>query len=416
MNKLVHIRSTSSTTLTKEIKPSMIYIPLEDIKGNVYKNLTKKGQYIFKGDPLAVNKKQELKIHSSVSGYVMNQAEKIISNGKTVKCIVVQNDYKEKIRKEKIYKKSNYTKEEFINSLKENGIVGLSGSIYPTYKKYQIDNIKYLLINAVECEPYVSCDKSVISNYVEEILETIDNIQEIMNIPKAIIVIKKTDISSYKLLFKYIGTYPNIEIYQTRDIYPNGWERILIMNTLGITYDKYPSEKGIIVNNVSTIYAIYEMLKYNKPLTERIITISGPGIKNKTNIKVKIGTPASDIIKEIGYKNIKNPLFIIGGLLNGNSLPTDDVVITKDVNSLFIIENNFEKSRPCIKCGKCMEVCPVNISPVLIMENNNNIKNLERLKPNKCIECGLCSYICPSKIEVREFVRSSKEKVNKDGV
>lgn len=414
MNKLVHIRSTSSTTLTKEIKQSMIYIPLEDIKGNIYKNLTKKGQYVFKGDVVGVTK--ELKVHSSVSGYVINTEYKLISNGKKVKCITIQNDYKEKIRKEKILNKKNYTKEEFINSLKENAIVGLSGSIYPTYKKYQIDNIKYLLINAVECEPYVSCDKSIIFNYPEEILETIDNIQEIMNIPKAIIVIKETDISSYKSISKYIGTYPNIQIYQTRDIYPNGWERILIMNTLGITYDKYPSEKGIIVNNVSTIYSIYEMIKYNKPLTERIITMNGPGIKNKTNIKVKIGTLASDIIKELGYKNINNPLFIIGGPLNGNSLPTDEVVITKDVNSLFIIENNFKKSLPCIKCGKCMEVCPVNISPVLIMENNNNIKNLEKLKPNKCIECGLCSYICPSKIEVREFVRASKEKVNKDGV
>ena len=119
----------------------------------------------------------------------------------------------------------------------------------------------------------------------------------------------------------------------------------------------------------------------------------------------------SEIFPE-GYTNIKNPLFIAGGPMMGNSLPTDEVIITKDVNCILVIEDHFEKNLPCIKCGKCMEVCPVGIYPVLIMETRDNLDKVKELKPEKCIECGLCSFTCPSKIEVREFVRIAKEKVN----
>ena len=236
-----------------------------------------------------------------------------------------------------------------------------------------------------------------------------------MKIPKAIIVTKDTNTSSIDSFNKYIGTYPNIQMCLVEDAYPNGWERLVVKNALGIEYNKYPIEKGIVVSNVSTIYAIYEMLKYNRPLTERVITITGPGIKKKTNVKVKIGALASEIIMNLdGYKDIQNPLFIAGGPMMGNSMPTDDVIITKDLNCILVIEDHFEKNLPCIKCGKCIEVCPVDIAPVLIMNNHDNHDNLKNLNPNKCIECGLCSYICPSKIEVREFVRIAKEKVKEE--
>ena len=238
---------------------------------------------------------------------------------------------------------------------------------------------------------------------------------EIMKIPKAYIVMKETNTDSIKMINKYIKTYPNISTSLVKDAYPNGWERLVVKNTLGIEYDKYPSEKGIIVSNVSTIYAIYEMIEYNRPLTERIITITGPGIKKKRNVKVKIGALASEVIAALdGYKDIENPLFIAGGPMMGNSIPTDDVIITKDINCLLVIEDHFEKNLPCIKCGKCMEVCPVGIYPVLIMENRDNINKINKLNAIKCIECGLCSFTCPSKIEVREFVRIAKEKVKNE--
>ena len=417
MNKPLKINSSYKIDYNIDVKfkPELVYIPLENRYGNTYKYLVKEGDYVYKGQVVAINKYHNFPIHSSVSGYAVCGSNKIISNGKKIKCVVIENDFKEKYEKSKLKKKdiSKYTKEMFIDDLRENGISGLGGADYPTFLKYSIDNIKCLVINAVECEPFVSCDKVVVANYADNILEAIDNILDIMKIPRAIIAISNNDVKSIRMFNKYIKTYPNISLSLVENAFPNGWERLVIRNTLGIEYDRYPSDKGIIVNNVSTIYAIYEMFKYNRPLTERVITITGTGIKKRKNVKVKIGSLASDVINEIDeYKNIKKPLFVVGGPMMGKSMPCDDVVITKDVTSILVIDDNFEKNLPCIKCGKCTMVCPVNIMPVLIMENINNIDNLNKLKCNKCIGCGLCSYICPSKIEVREFVNIAKEKVN----
>lgn len=400
------------------IKPQIIYVPLENKFDINYKHLVKQGDYVFKGDVVAINESIDFPLHSSVSGYAITGTKKIMNNGKKIKCVVIENDFKEKYR-DKIGAKrnlSNYTKEEFISLLKNSGITGLGGSDFPTFKKYNTDKeIDYLLVNGVECEPYIGCDKAVMNNYTEEILECVDSILEIMKIKKAYIVIKENNEKTLTKLKKYIGTYPNIDIRTMPDMYPAGWERSIVEYVLDKKYENYPIEIGAIVSNVSTIYAIYEMLKYNRPLTERIITITGTGIKKPTNVKVKIGALLSEIIENIeGYKEIKNPLFIAGGPMMGTSLPTDELVVTKDLNCVLVIDDIEQTNYPCIKCGKCTYVCPSKIYPVLIMENYNNEKSLKDLRPEKCIECGLCSYVCPSKIEVREFVRIAKGKVNRE--
>jgi len=400
-----------SKKIIDDIKIQIIYIPLESTLGYVYKPQVKVGEYVCIDDTLGINVVTDFVLKSSVSGTVVGIQKKYISNGKLVDCLVIENDFKEKYRNKLGKKKdiTKYSKESFIYMLQNAGITGMGGGDYPTFMKYDIDNkINCLIVNGVECEIAASSDNAVMYNYPEEILECIDAIMEIMDIDKAYIAVNENNSIIIKKLLKYINTYPNIKIYPVVDAYPSGWERALVSEVTGLRYDKTPSEVGVISNNVGTVYSIYQILKYNKPITEKIVTIAGDGIKKPANYKVKIGTNFNELmLKTDGYKQLKNPVLVAGGKMMGKSIPSDDLIITKDLNTILVLEDEEIKSEACIKCGKCSEVCPVGIMPVMIIDNSKKAKSLGI---DKCIKCGLCSYVCPAKIEVREMLEAIKEK------
>ena len=391
--------------INDDVKMQIIYIPLESKMGYKYKENVRVMDYVCIGTVIGKSNVCDIPLISTVSGVVVGFQEKYISNGKKVKCIVIENDFKEKYLN-KVGKKKDitkYSKNEYVYMLRENGITGLAGSDFPTYIKYDTDKkVKYLIVDGAECEVYASADGALMMNYAEEILEGIDAIMEIMGIEKAYIAINERNEGIIKKILKYIYTYPNIKVYSLPDAYPNGYERYLVSEILGLTYDRLPIEVGVINENVSTIYAIYEMLKYHKPLTERIVTLAGEGVKNPCNYKLKIGTNLSELLmKTNNFKKIKNPILIAGGAMMGKSIASDDFIITKDVNCVLLLEENQEKVYPCIKCGKCSEVCPVGIIPSKILDDP---KRALDFKINKCVSCGLCSYVCPSKIEVRDEI------------
>ena len=388
-----------------DIPIQIVYIPLENRMGHIYEETVHVGEYVCIGSIVGKSNMTEVPLLSTVSGTVVGFSDKYISNGKLVKCVVIENDFKEKY-KNKVGKKNNitkYSKDEFIDLLKNSGILGMSGSGFPTYIKYNTNNkINYLIIDGAECEVYCSCDSARMYNNVEEILECIDAIMEIMDIKKAYIAINEKNEMIINKFLRHINTYPNIKIYPLMDAYPNGYERYLISEILGISYDKLPIEVGVINENVSTIYAIYEMLKYHKIISERIVTISGDGIKKPANYKLKIGTNFSEVLLKTDILNeIDNPLLVCGGAMMGKSISSDELIITTDVGCVLIMNDKKEKTLSCIKCGKCTEVCPMNLIPSLIMDNP---KMASELKIDKCVKCGLCSYVCPSKIDVRECI------------
>ena len=388
----------------------IMYIPLESKMGYKYNETVKVGDYVCIGTVLGKNAIAEVPLLSSVSGTVVGFENKYLSNNKLVKCIVIENDFKEKYI-DKVGKKKDitkYSKDEFIYLLKKCAILGLSGSGFPAYIKYDHDKeIKYLIVDGAECEIYPSADGTRMYHNPEEILECIDAIMEIMHIEKAYIAINEKNEMIINKFLKHINTYPNIKIYPLIDAYPNGYERYLVNEILGLTYDKYPIDVGVINENVSTIYAIYEALKYHKPLVERIVTISGPGIKKPNNYLLKVGTNFSEVLLKTDiYKELKKPLLIAGGAMMGTSIKTDDLIVTPDLNAILVLEDKDEEATACIKCGKCAEVCPMNLIPSLIMDMPKKAKGLQI---NKCINCGLCSYVCPAKIEVREIIKKIKE-------
>lgn len=393
-------------------KPEYVYIPLINGNDRDITVLVKKDDYVFKGTHLGKRKGNiKIPIISSVSGKVVDFENKLYLDGKEVRCVKIENDFKEKLVDRKTSDK--ITKKEFLNLLYENGIVGLGGAGFPTHIKYDTETkIKTLIVNAVECEPYISADHELFMKHPEEILECIDMILEINDIDNAMIAVKKTNLELIKLLNNYIGTYLKIDIVEVPNIYPMGWEKVLIEEVLDQKYDKLPIEIGVVVNNVSTIFAIYNVLKYNEPYTERIVTFAGNALKNPHNILVKIGTPVNEILSSlIKFKNDTDINLIAGGPMMGESIKKNDLVISPSLNCILVMKNNEEEAITCLRCGKCVEVCPSGLSPVLIKDNLNKIENLKNLDVNKCISCGLCSYICPSKILVREYVKKAKEKI-----
>ena len=401
----------SSKKIIEDIKPQIIYIPLKSTYGYKYELEVKIGDYVCKGDIIGINKKLDFPIHSSVSGFIVNIMKKRLPNNELVDTVVIENDFKERCRKKLGRKRNirNYSKEEYILMLKNNGITGESGNDYPAYLKYLTKNtIDTLVINCVESEIYKSCDNAIMYQYTEDILETIDAIMDIMNINTSYIAINKNNSKLLKRLLKYKNTYPNIKIYGIEEGYPSGYEKNVIYEITGKYYKDNPMELGIIVHNTGTILAIHNMLAYNEPVTERIVSITGNCVKNKVNIKIKIGTCLNELINYLGGYSEDKLVILAGGLMMGKSISDDNLIITKDLHTISLMKPVDNITYPCIKCGKCYEVCPVDLMPIMIIKNKERAK---KLRIDKCIECGLCSYVCPSKIELLKDIENIKKEI-----
>lgn len=389
-----------------------VYIPLINMNLEC-ECVVKKGKKVKKGSVLGIRKDINFPITSPVSGIVSDIKTCTYINGEVVPCVIIDNDKKETPITKTITKDiTKYSKEEFIELLRKCSVVGMGGSGFPTFLKYKYE-LNTLVVNAVECEAYSTSDALISLLKSDIILETIDAIMKINNINKCVIVCKKDNEMVKNSFIDKIKNYNNIELKLVKNIYPMGWERNVIKYALNVSYDKYPSEKGIVVNNISTIFAIYKALKYNRCISKRIVTITGEGFTSPINALVKIGSKMNDNIKKIGKYKGTDLKFIAGGPMMGESIDTDNFPVVANLSCITILEHAFEEINECMNCGRCINVCPVGLCPVLIMNNINNIDILKQLQVEKCIECGLCSYICPSKIGLREGVKLAKKKVKK---
>lgn len=391
--KLPHHKHMSMNELKSFLNPKDIYLEQGDSKLLV-------GDYVYKYQTIGHKERFNVPIISSVSGTVVD-----IKDG----YIKIKNDLLEKTEKEIINRDvSKIKKEEFLDIIEKAGIIGMGGAGFPTHMKYKTDkNIELLIVNAVECEPYITADYSIMNEKCNELLEGINNIIRINKINNAILAIKKTNVEVIKKFKEIIDKYPKIELRIVRDIYPMGWERTLIKEVTKKEYDILPIELGIVVNNISTIFAINNALKHDIPLVERIITITGENVKNPGNVMVKIGTSVNEILKFMGGI-LDDSVLISGGPMMGVEINKTDY-IKPQMNCILVLPKPKEENIiNCLRCGKCVSACPANLAPVLIKECSNK-EELIKLQVNKCISCGLCSYICPSRIDLRNIVNEKKE-------
>ncbi|MBO6286399.1 MAG: RnfABCDGE type electron transport complex subunit C, partial [Bacilli bacterium] len=309
------------------------------------------------------------------------------------------------------------TRADFAKILEANAMVGLGGSSFPTYVKFNNDKkIEVILINAIECEPYITADIRLMMEELEKVIVGITYLQIAFECKKVLICIKKKHRELIRMYQEYLRRYENsgIEVCPVGNFYPQGWEIAMIKSALGIDVatGHLPSEYGIANFNVSTVWGIYEAVKHNRPVYERRISVTGDGIKYPSNFIVRLGTPLAALLEKCGgyTEPDKDKVFILGGPMMGASLPSDDCIITKTVTSVLVFNHEAKEEAPCIRCGSCVYSCPTGLEPKQIMDAVKAFDKprIKALNPLKCIECGLCSYVCTSHIRVTDYIRRAK--------
>ena len=360
-------------------------------------------------------------IYSSCSGTFVGLEKHYHRNGKLIDFIKIENDFKGTLDpscKERTPEQiAKLTKEEMTEIIKNCALVGLGGSSFPTYIKFQTDKpIHTILVNGIECEPYITSDHRIMLEYPYRIINGLKYAMQAFNCKKALICIKskyKDIAATYEEVLK---EFPDsgIELCPVKNYYPQGWEVAMIKEATGIKLNpgELPANRGLLNFNVSTVVGIYKAIKYNMPVIKRNITITGDGIMHPHNFRVLVGTSIKDLIPMCGgYKNPdKEKVFILGGPMMGASIPSDDAIISRTVTSIIVFDKATYKEQPCVRCGSCVLSCPVGLEPVQIMNAVKSIdkERIKALNPLKCIECGLCAYSCTSKIQVTDFVRRAK--------
>ena len=309
--------------------------------------------------------------------------------------------------------------EEMSKKIQKAGIVGMGGATFPTSVK--VDGAAKgggdtLIINGVECEPYITSDYRLMVEYTQDLFKGIEILRKIIpSVKRTVIGIEANKPLAIEEMTK-IGKTCNVEVMPLRLRYPQGAEKMLIDATTGRTVpvSKLPMDVGVLVINIATLYAIYEAVAKDKPLMERLVTVSGDAIKEHKNLWLPLGTPISHVVEECGGIISENVLVLAGGPMMGASVPSLDQCVNKGTNSLLFLDKDKmpkEVEYPCIKCGRCSHACPLKLSPTEIAHTAKaKIKDkLNDLDIATCFECGCCSYICPSKIPLAQWIRFGKD-------
>jgi len=367
-------------------------------------------------------------VHSPFSGEVVSIENVVLPTGKVSLGIRIRNDKEYKLD-ESITKRENVDsldRKDLLDIIKESGIVGMGGAAFPTHIKLTPPpdkKIEYLIINGAECEPFLTCDYRLMLEESENIVKGVEILIKILNPKKVFFGIEENKKNAANELYKIIknkNLSNIIEVVILKTKYPQGSEKHLIKAVIGkeVPSGGLPFDVGCIVQNIGTTLAIKEAVYDGMPLIERVLTISGSGVKEAKNIKVKIGTSAKDIVNYCGGIEGDLRKIIFGGPMMGFSSYTLDIPITKGTSGLLLFTDKEVKEYeeiPCIRCGRCANACPMYLMPMFIdmysrIEDFDKAKNFGALD---CIECGACGYVCPSKRYLVQSIRYAKNELLK---
>ncbi|MBK5195290.1 MAG: electron transport complex subunit RsxC [Proteiniphilum sp.] len=406
--------------------PDQVIIPLSQHIGAPCQPVVKKGDKVKAGTLIgkAVGF-VSANIHSSVSGTVLKIDKALDASGykRDAVFIKVEGDEWETSvdRSEALVRECTLTPKEILDKIAAAGIVGMGGATFPTHVKLTPPpgkKAEVLIINAVECEPYLTSDHQLMMEKTDEIMIGITIVMKALNVQKAIIGIENNKRDAIEQFTQKAKAYPGIVVQALKVHYPQGGEKQLIdaLTRRQVPSGALPISVGVVVQNVGSIFAVYEAVQKNKPLVERVVTVTGKDVKQPCNILSRVGIPLSNLIDVAGGVPETTGKVISGGPMMGKALASIDIPVTKGTSGILIVptlEAKRKAMKDCIRCGKCVDVCPMGLNPTLLM-NLTDYEVWDRAEKNgitDCIECGSCSYTCPADRPLLDYIRLGKGKV-----
>lgn len=423
--KVPHSKNTMNDVTDIMTIPDTVYISMSQHIGAPCNPLVKAGDQVAVGQLIGdTDAFVSAPIHSSVSGKVTSVDDIMSSLGTLDKTVVIKTDKKQTLY-EGLMIPEVKSREEFIKIVRESGLVGLGGAAFPTHIKYNpknIDQVKTLVINGAECEPYITSDYRTMMEDGQDIMDGIQLIMKHLELDHCYIGIENNKPLAIAHLSQMAKDMPQITVVKLGAKYPKGAERVLIYETTGkvLAPGKLPADIGVIVSNITSVSFLGQYFRTGMPLIEKRITVDGDAVSTPKNIIAPIGAQIFDIIDFCGgYKKIPKKI-IMGGPMMGRSIYHDGKPLIKNNNAILAFSEEtayMDKETSCINCGRCTRSCPLHLMPTLIAKayKVGDIEALQKYKVTICMECGCCSYVCPAKRQLSMINRLAKAKVKEAG-
>ena len=417
-NKEMSTRDTSSFTVT----PSQVVIPLLQHIGAPCSPLVQVGDTVRMGQKIGDGEGLCVPVHASVSGKVIAIEPRPHTSGRMVNAVVIENDFQDTAipAAENTQPLEQLDSDGILHAIREAGIVGMGGAAFPGNVKAlsAMGHVDTLIANACECEPYITADDCLLRTDPEHVLEGMQILAHVLKPERIILAVEDNKAAAIEKVKSVLPGYPGIELVILPTRYPQGAEKQLIQSVTSreVLPGQLPVSVGCAVFNVSTFAAIYRAVRLGLPLIRRIVTVSGEAIAEPQNFVVPIGTSFSAIIAMAGGLHDKTERVISGGPMMGIAQSDLDVPVIKATNSVLCLlkdENGAAENPVCLRCGKCVSVCPMRLQPLYMYRftNANRVEELQRLNLMDCMECGSCAFTCPGKLPLVEVFRKGKQMV-----
>ncbi len=408
-------------SLTPLAPPKTVVIPLSQHIGAPCAATVEIGQEVSIGQEVGVAEAfVSAPVHSSVSGKVVAIGEFPNPMGRMVKSVVIENDGQETWVELKGADPSSLSPEEIKDRISAAGIVGMGGAAFPTKVKLsppKEKTIDFVILNGAECEPYLNADYRLMVEKPDEVIEGLKIIMRSLGVEKGYIGIESNKPQAFEILTSAAAQYPDVEVQMLEVKYPQGAEKMLIKAITGREVPSkggLPMDVGCVVQNIGTAVAIRDAVKLGRPLIERVVTVTGGGIREPKNLLVRVGTMVSELVEACGGLTDDTVKVISGGPMMGFALSTLEVPVTKGTSGILVMTESeaphTDKYLNCIRCGRCIDACPMGLMPQMlsILSEAGQSEECKEYNLWDCFECGSCAFVCPSKRPIVQFVRLAK--------